>query len=112
MRIVSVLLTVLLTFFTSVLLSISASKFELISFLGGLVIIMVVFLNIVKFFIWGWLNKHYDLSKTYPLTALFFPLIFIYAILNGNSEVTINKIIGLITILIGLVWMEFKKSKC
>lgn len=112
MRILSVLFTVFLTFFTSVILSTAASRFELFSLLGGLVIAIVVFLNVVKFIIWGWLNQRYDLSKTYPLTALFFPLIFIYAILSGNSEVTINKIIGLITILIGLVWMEFKKSKC
>lgn len=112
MRILSVLFTVFLTFFTSILLSTAASRFELLSLLGGLVIAIVVFLNVVKFFIWGWLNQRYDLSKTYPLTAIFFPLIFIYAIFTGSAELTINKVIGLIIILIGLLWMEFKKTKC
>ncbi|MEZ9601404.1 hypothetical protein AB4232_21685 [Vibrio sp. 10N.286.46.A8] len=112
MRVVVVLLTVILTFITSVILSVAASKVELISFYGGLVVAIVVLINVVKFSIWGWLNNRYDLSKTYPLTAMFFPLIFIYAILIGDTDITVNKLFGLFVILLGLLWMEVRKMKC
>lgn len=112
MRIIAVLFTVLLTFLTSVILSEAASRVELFSFIGFVIISIVFFLNIVKFIAWGWLNRRYDLSKTYPLTATFFPIIFIYAVTIGEAELTMQKVVGLIVILLGLCWMEVSKIKC
>ncbi|MEZ8169577.1 hypothetical protein Q5H80_00895 [Vibrio sp. SNU_ST1] len=112
MRIVSVLFTVFLTFLTSVILSESASQVELFSWVGIAVIATVVFLNVIKFIAWGWLNRRYDLSKTYPLTAMFFPLIFIYAVATGEAELTLQKVVGLGIILSGLYLMEVSKRKC
>lgn len=110
MRILSVLFTVFLTLLTSIILKQSSGEYELFSLLGISIIILVFLINLVKFVTWGWLNKHYDLSKTYPLTAIFFPLIFIYAVIIGDTSLTIQKISGLIIILAGLYLMETAKE--
>ena len=111
MRILSVLLSVLMTFATAVILKLAAGEFSLISMMGLLIIIIVFVINVLKFLIWGWLNNRYDLSKTYPLTALFFPLIFIYAVMAGDTLMTTQKILGLSLILAGLIFMETARRK-
>lgn len=111
MRILGVLLSVLMTFATSVILKLSAAEFSLTSIMGLLIILIVFVINLLKFMTWGWLNKRYDLSKTYPLTALFFPLIFIYAVVAGDTLMTTQKILGLCLILVGLVIMETARYK-
>jgi hypothetical protein len=56
--------------------------------------------------IWGALNKRFKLSDTYPLTALFFPVIFLFALLSGESDLDINKLVGLLLIVSGLFYFE------
>lgn len=78
-------------------------------FLSPLFLVMisvVIGLNIGKFFIWGALNRRHDLSKTYPLTTVFFPLIFIFAIIVGDAVLDISKVVGLIIIVIGIIYVE------
>ncbi|MEM9003738.1 MAG: hypothetical protein AAGE59_09470 [Cyanobacteria bacterium P01_F01_bin.86] len=106
MKIFGVTLTVLLTFLTSIVLDYSAKNLTLSSLIGISIILAVFAINLVKFAAWGWLNKHYDLSKTYPLTAMFFPLIFVYAAVNDQSVITLQKLVGLIIILTGLYFFN------
>jgi len=110
MRIYGVLFSVALTLLTSIILKFAAAELSLTSLFGIAIILLVFAINAIKFVTWGWLNRRYDLSKTYPLTALFFPLIFIYAVISGDSTLTLQKIFGLIIILLGLYIMESKKS--
>ena len=111
MRVLGVLLSVLMTFATSVILKLAAAEFNLVSTMGLLIILLVFIINVLKFMTWGWLNNRYDLSSTYPLTALFFPLIFIYAVMEGDTLITPQKILGLCFILGGLIVMETTRPK-
>lgn len=106
MRVLAVFITVLLTFSTSVILKTVSSEYILFSYISLIAIFFVFSINALKFLIWGWLNKRYDLSKTYPLTALFFPIIFVYAIVIGDTAITLQKVIGLVVILFGLYVIE------
>lgn len=111
MRIIAVFFTVSLTFLTSLILNVASSEYNLLSFIGFMIIFLVFAINVVKFIAWGWLNKRYDLSKTYPLTALFFPLIFIYAVVIEDTILTVQKVLGLTIILVGLYVMEITKKE-
>lgn len=46
---------------------------------------LAIGLNVVRFVIWGYTHRHFPLSQTYPLTALFFPCILILSYLKGDS---------------------------
>ncbi|MBL4280042.1 hypothetical protein H8F10_19335 [Vibrio fluvialis] len=108
MRIFGVIFTVLLTLMTSILLNIAADKVYYIAFS---IIALVIVINAVKFFLWGQLNKRYDLSKTYPLTTLFYPLIFLYSVIFDNGQVTVQKVVGISIIIVGVFIFEMRSSK-
>jgi multidrug transporter EmrE-like cation transporter len=108
MRILGVLSTVIFTLMTSVLLNIASDKSHYIAFS---IIALVIFINAVKFFLWGLLNKKYDLSKTYPLTTLFYPLIFLYSVIFDNGHVTLQKVVGISVIIIGVLMFEMRGRK-
>jgi len=78
----------------------------LFSVLFVLMIAVVMGLNVAKLVIWGALNRRYDLSHTYPLTALFFPAIFITALILGDTSLSLCKLVGLILIMTGLIYFE------
>lgn len=110
MRVSITLLTVLLTLATSIFLDQASEVTSLLSYTGVLVVFFVFILNAIKFFIWGWLNKRFDLSRTYPLTSLFFPLIFLYALLSEEAVFDLQKLLGLVIILGGVYVMESSKG--
>lgn len=66
-------------------------------------IVLVIALNGARFLLWGSIHKRYPLSHTYPLTALFFPLILLVAYLFGEP-VRVQQIGGTILICLG-VWV-------
>lgn len=105
-KLTGVFTSVLLTLLTAFILSYSAKNIKLYSITCILIFSLVIFLNIIKFLIWGGLNKKFDLSKTYPLTAIFYPLIFITAILTGDTIISIQKVLGLIFISFGVYYFE------
>jgi drug/metabolite transporter (DMT)-like permease len=105
-RYIGVFVSVCITLFTAVLLGYAAKSIPTGSWMFWLVISFVIFLNAAKFVVWGYLNKKYDLSKTYPLTSVFFPAIFFISILLDETVVTPNKIAGLLIILFGIVYFE------
>jgi drug/metabolite transporter (DMT)-like permease len=110
-KILLVFSTVLVTLFTAVLLNYGAKQSSLISFIGLVIVSMVIVINVLKFVVWGKINKKYDLSESYPLTSLFFPLIYLVAIYNEEAQFQISKIIGVFFIFIGIWIMNKKKSE-
>ena len=102
MRLIGVLLSVFLTFASAVMLDAASETSNLVSAVGALSLFVVFVINLVKFVLWGWLNLRYDLSKTYPITMLIYPCVFAYAVLVGDAALSVQKITGLLVILIGL----------
>lgn len=76
--------------------------YGLFSFYTIMGIIFVLFLNVGKFILWNFLHKRYDLSSTYPLTAIYFPLIYIIAVLKKEVLVDIVSIISISFIFVGV----------
>lgn len=85
-----------------------AAKNE-IDFQWVLVVYFVVLgLNVLRFLYWGFLLKKFNLSDLYPLTALFFPLIYFYSIYLGESQWSVGKITGVLIIVCGIYLFERK----
>lgn len=61
----------------------------------------VIILHGLRFLIWNKLLAKNDLSKLYPLSSIFFPLLFIASILLRLDSLSFQKIIGVLLILIG-----------
>ena len=106
-----VLLTVLVTLTTAMLLNYGAKESNLFSVSAGLIIFTVLVINFIKFKVWGVIYKRFHLSESYPLIALFFPLIYIVAIFNGDAIFEIKKVVGVILIILGIFVMHSKKAK-
>jgi hypothetical protein len=105
-----VLLTVLVTLSTAILLNYGAKENDIFSIGAGIIIFLVLSINFIKFKIWGIIYKRYHLSESYPLVSLFFPLIYIVAIYNGEAILELNKILGIFFILFGIYVMNSKKE--
>ena len=45
---------------------------------------LAVGLNGLRFLLWGYTHKHYPLSRSYPLVALFFPCILLLSLWYGE----------------------------
>ena len=104
-----ILFTVVITIVSSLILDFGAEyQFKYTSYIF-ITIAAALGLNFTKFLIWGYIHKNYDLTKSYPLTAIFFPLIFIIACLKGEADFSTTKIIGISVILFGIFIFEYKK---
>ena len=101
-----VLLTVLITISTSLILRFAADRYEYIDFFVIIIVISVMVINVIKFILWGLIHKRYQLNKSYPITVLFFPAIFLISYLLGETEPTLTKIIGIVIIVTGLIIYE------
>ena len=58
-------------------------------------------LNGIRFLVWGFTSKHFPLSSSYPLTALFFPCILIVSAFYGEAVVW-TKLVAVAIIVAGL----------
>jgi hypothetical protein len=94
--------TVCITLFTAILLNYGAKNSTFLSLSGVGIIALVVFINFMKFKLWGTIYRRYHLSESYPLVALFFPLIYFVAIISNEAEFDTIKILGIFLILIGI----------
>jgi len=105
-KILMVFSTVLVTLITAMLLNFGAKSSSVFSLVGFSILGIVFLVNIVKFKIWGFVYKRYNLNESYPLTALFFPLIYLVAIINNEAVIEFNKIIGILLIVVGALVMS------
>lgn len=83
---------------------------DFFSFYVVIGIIFVLGLNVFKFIVWNFLHKRYDLSSTYPMTAIYFPLIYIISVVKGEVVVDIFSLLAISFIFIG-VYLIFSTDK-
>ncbi|TYO99022.1 Small Multidrug Resistance (SMR) protein [Geothermobacter ehrlichii] len=101
-----VFFAILLNIIGAVLLKTMASRPDLSLWLliGGVVLVAAV--NILRFLVWGLAHKKYPLSKTYPLSSLFFPMILIVSYFYGE-EIRSGQILGGAIVTIGVFWIAW-----
>lgn len=73
----------------------------------GVVIGAAMGLNVLRFAIWGYTHKHYPLSRSYPLTALFFPCILAISAWYGDP-VGWREMLGVLAIVAGIALMNLE----
>jgi|GEM_PF-1224619 len=73
-----------------------------------LVLSVTIALNALRFAIWGHTHRHYPLSHSYPLSAMFFPLVMLLAWAYGENVTRMNAAGGAL-ITIGVVLCLFAK---
>ncbi len=101
-KIILVSSTVFITLLTAMLLNYGAKHSDFFSLSGFGVVVLVLGINFMKFKLWGTIYRHYQLSESYPLVALFFPLIYLVAIVSNEAEFDFLKIMGILLILAGI----------
>jgi drug/metabolite transporter (DMT)-like permease len=111
MKYILVISTVLCTLASALLLDHAAKLQQNNIFFIFMVIGAAVVLNFTKFFIWGRIYRKYPLATTYPITASFFPLIYIIALGNGQATLEISKIIAIALILSGIYLLSEERQK-
>lgn len=72
--------------------------------------ILVLILNLAKYVLWAHIHKHYSISRTLPITSIFYPLIFLVSLYYGENF-NLNKILGCILIIIGIKLILDEESK-
>ena len=63
-------------------------------------------LNLIRFVYWGSIIKKYDLSHAYPITALFFPLIYFYSLYYEKEEFSFIKLLSVGIIILGVILLQ------
>lgn len=66
-------------------------------------------LNAIRFLIWGYTHRHYPLSHSYPLTALFFPCILLVSAWYGDV-IDWTKVVGVLVIMTGVALMNWDRD--
>lgn len=105
-----VLLTVLITLTTAYTLNYGAKSYTTLNLFSIGIVLVVIGINFIKFKLWGVIYDKYQLNESYPLVAMFFPLLYMSAIYSGVSEFSISKTIGVCLIVLGILVMN-KKEK-
>ncbi len=67
--------------------------------------ILVVFgLNGLRFAVWGVIHRNYAISKAYPLTSIFFPILAVMEWQRG-TVIEIHQWVGVGLITLGVFWI-------
>jgi drug/metabolite transporter (DMT)-like permease len=103
-----VLLNVGIQLFAAIILKSTSSAVGVAYAIG---ILFVLSLNGVRFLSWGMLNKYFSLSEVYPLTTLFFPVLYAYSVLFENVPIEIGKIVGICLISGGAVFLTRERGR-
>lgn len=64
---------------------------------------LVVLINLLRVGFWAAIHRRYRLSDSYPLTALFFPMILLLSLFYGE-EIGAYKVLGTLLITIGVAF--------
>ncbi|MGI9432698.1 MAG: hypothetical protein ACR2PQ_10810 [Myxococcota bacterium] len=70
----------------------------------------VVVLNLLRVGVWGAAHRRYPLSRTFPLSALFFPAMLVLAVAYGE-EAGARQVIGAISITVGASWLTWQRTE-
>lgn len=105
-----VLSTVLIQILVAVLLKELADRSGTGSWLWpALVLSAALGLNGLRFAIWGYTHKYFPLSRSYPLTALFFPCILALSTWYGEA-VGLRQALGVVAIMVGIAMMNMRPA--
>ena len=104
------LIVVTLNALGAVILKEIASLKQTISWLTLAGFAVVILLNVLRLVVWRFAHKRFPLSTCYPITAMFFPLMFIIS-LAYNEPVNIQKVIGVLLIASGVGFLTWKRNK-
>lgn len=74
-----------------------------------LVLAVAVALNGLRFLVWGYTHRHFPLSHSYPLTALFFPCILVVSMWYGE-HVGARQVLGVGIIMAGLAILTWRRD--
>lgn len=111
MSIIAVLITVAMSIVTAIMLEFATHVSDRMNAVVFMIIVAVLVINIAKFWLWGWIHKRYDLSKTYPIGALFFPLIYLIAWWQGETNLELGKLVGIALVVTGVVLLQRKEGQ-
>lgn len=73
-----------------------------------LLLALALFFLVIRAIVWQVLLKYVELSKVYPFASLVQVLIFIYAVVIFDEDITNQNIIGLIIMLSGIYYISKK----
>lgn len=102
-----VTLTVLLQLVAAALLKQAAVESHLGVLLPVLLIGLALAVHAVRFVLWGYAHRRWPLSMTYPMTAVFFPMVIIMALAYGEP-VHATQAVGALLVAAGVAWLTFK----
>jgi drug/metabolite transporter (DMT)-like permease len=105
-----VTLTVLLQLVAAALLKRAAVAAPLGLLLPAVLIAVTLGIHAVRFLLWGYVHRRWPLSHTYPMTAVFFPLILIMAAAYGEP-IHLNQVLGGLLIAGGVAWLTLKTAE-
>lgn len=105
-----VLATVVLQLVAAWILDIAADMSMGLGVMAIGAILAAVALNGLRFVVWGYTHRRFPLSLTYPLTALFFPLVLLLSWLRGEG-VGLPEILGTIFIAGGTALVALGSAK-
>ena len=84
--------------------NISETRVVMIALLLG----VVLFISVVKFWLWGYIHKYFNLSTSYPMAATYYPIIYSVAIYYGETSFEVSKAIGTLLIFSGAILINKK----
>ena len=67
----------------------------------------VVLLNLLRIAVWGAAHRRYPLSRTFPLSALFFPAMLLLALAHGDA-VGLLQVSGAVLVTCGASWLTWQ----
>lgn len=70
---------------------------------------LAIGLNGIRFIIWGYTHRHFPLSHSYPLTALFFPCILVLSAWYGDV-IELHQLGAVALIMAGIALMNWNKT--
>lgn len=100
-----VLGTVLLQLLAAWILDLVAkSVHQKVLWVAAVTIALAIAINLGRFLIWRHAHRHFPLSQTYPLTALFFPCVLLLSWWHGQ-HITSLQMLGTALITFGVMLM-------
>lgn len=101
LAVVLVGIAVCLNLVSAVVLKEAASVEEATVLLIGALIMLVVVISLGRVFLWAAIHKRFNVSDSYPLTSLFFPMILVLSVWYGE-EIGPTEFVGTAFITMGV----------
>lgn len=105
-KLLLVFFTVFLSLISSAILDFSSEMKNGLDFFVFIILVAVLLLNLTRFMVWNKIHSKYNINDSYPLISIFFPSIFFLSIILDQTEVTLSRIIGVFSIVVGIFWVD------